>query len=455
MKYIIFLITGSLLLSCNKFLDKPGDPTKIVPKTIADAQMLMDKPVSNGCTYIGADEYYVTNYPWNMYMGYPQNRDYYFNWITNSTTGMVGKDFWQESYNAIFHTNVAIEILNKIPVTEANRKAWEQAMGCAHFIRAWSYLSIAWQFCNAWHDERSKTDLGAVLDLESDFLNQLSRSTVAETYDQILKDAGEAVKYLPLFSENPARPCRLAAYGLMTRIYLSMRKYEDALAQCDHYLSDLNALLDFNNPAEVNLGSDYPISWSDNKELIYYNHSVYLSGTGYPLDFLSVAADTTIYKSFHENDLRKKAYFHFNGEYYEFTGSPLLFDACTGIATDEIYISRAECYARQGETGKAMKDLNDLLVTRWKSGTFIPFTANSKEEALDIILAERKKELLFRGLRWMDIKRLNEEGANISITRKSPDHTITGTLLPGSPRFAMQLPADLIASFGYKQNPIE
>ncbi len=102
-----------------------------------------------------------------------------------------------------------------------------------------------------------------------------------------------------------------------------------------------------------------------------------------------------------------------------------------------------------------MKDLNDLLITRWKSGTFIPLTASTKEEALNIILNERKKELLFRGLRWMDIKRLNEEGANISIVRKSPDHTKTGVLLPGSPRFAMQLPEDLVINFGYQQNPKE
>lgn len=416
--------------------------------------MMMDQPIFNGCSHIMADEYYITGFYWQVNLQAEANNKFYFEWITNANQGMVSEFLWREPYKAVFHANLALEILNNIPVTETNQKEWEQAKGAAHFMRAWSFLTLAWEFANTWHEERSKKDLGIVLDLDSDFLNELSRSTVSETYDQILKDAQEAVKYLPVYPENPVRPSKLATYGLLARTYLSMRKYDEALEQCNLYLDKLNALLDFNNTSEINIGDYYPIPLY-NKENIYLNNPNAYVSTFFPMDAQTTAVDTAVYASFSDDDLRKSAWFKFNGEYYEYTGSPLQFERTSGICTDELYITRAECYARQGEIGKAIQDLNDLLVKRWKTGTFIPFTANTKEEALQIILNERKKELLFRGLRWMDIKRLNEEGANISITRQSPDKTKTGVLLPGSPRFAMQLPADLVANFGYQQNPTE
>jgi hypothetical protein len=49
---------------------------------------------------------------------------------------------------------------------------------------------------------------------------------------------------------------------------------------------------------------------------------------------------------------------------------------------------------------------------------YIPITAGSSDEASQLILQERRKELLFRGLRWIDIKRLNKEGAGIVLKRK-------------------------------------
>lgn len=119
--------------------------------------------------------------------------------------------------------------------------------------------------------------------------------------------------------------------------------------------------------------------------------------------------------------------------------------------TDEIYLIRAECYARNGDKTNALKDLNDLLITRFKTGTFVPFTASTPEEALNIILQERKKTLVLRGLRWIDIKRLNLEGRNISITRKVDG--ITYTLPPNDPRFAVPLHSILVGDYGYQQNP--
>ncbi|SEM08104.1 hypothetical protein SAMN05216436_101351 [bacterium A37T11] len=56
-----------------------------------------------------------------------------------------------------------------------------------------------------------------------------------------------------------------------------------------------------------------------------------------------------------------------------------------------------------------------------------------------------------RGLRWMDIKRLNKEGANITLTRNLNGQIYT--LPPNDPRFALPIPEDVIDLSGMQQNP--
>jgi starch-binding outer membrane protein, SusD/RagB family len=63
---------------------------------------------------------------------------------------------------------------------------------------------------------------------------------------------------------------------------------------------------------------------------------------------------------------------------------------------------------------------------------------------------ERRKELTMRGLRWIDIKRLNKEGAGIVLKRLIGDKTYT--LQPNDPRYALPLPADIILNTGMQQN---
>ncbi|NCU05384.1 MAG: RagB/SusD family nutrient uptake outer membrane protein [Chitinophagaceae bacterium] len=91
------------------------------------------------------------------------------------------------------------------------------------------------------------------------------------------------------------------------------------------------------------------------------------------------------------------------------------------------------------------------MITRWKQGTYQPYTFVSKQEALQIILTERRKQLLMRCLRWMDIKRLNKEGHNISLRRiiNSQEYVLE----PNSPKFALPIPDDIITMTGMQQNP--
>ena len=98
-----------------------------------------------------------------------------------------------------------------------------------------------------------------------------------------------------------------------------------------------------------------------------------------------------------------------------------------------------------------MDDLNKLMIRRWTNGSFIPFTATTPKDALNKVLTERRKELVFRRLRWMDIKRLNKEGANIKLRRNINDRQYS--LAPNNLRFALPIPEEVILISGMAQNP--
>ena len=122
----------------------------------------------------------------------------------------------------------------------------------------------------------------------------------------------------------------------------------------------------------------------------------------------------------------------------------------TGLAVDELYLIKAECLARVGEVGEAMKVLNSLLVYRFPPDKFEPLQATDAADALATILLERRKTLVYRALRWDDLKRLNKEGANITLTRVLDGEVFT--LPPNDPRYVFNIPDDEIAASGITQN---
>jgi hypothetical protein len=167
--------------------------------------------------------------------------------------------------------------------------------------------------------------------------------------------------------------------------------------------------------------------------------------------------DTAFYNSYENNDLRKAAYFkmsgtssvifkgHYNGQWQ---GTSVLF---SGLAVDEAYLVKAECEARTGNPEAAMGTLNALLENRYDS-TFVPVSASGQQEAIGIILKQRRKELCFRGsTRWMDVRRLNQfENSKITLSRKIDGKEYD--LLPGDPHFAFLIPQNAIDNSHIKQN---
>jgi hypothetical protein len=123
-----------------------------------------------------------------------------------------------------------------------------------------------------------------------------------------------------------------------------------------------------------------------------------------------------------------------------------------GLSTSEVYLVRAESLARLGDKDAAMQNLNTLLRKRYKTGTFTDLTAATATQALDIILTERRKEMVLRGMRWADLKRLNKEPARAVAIKRD----LTGqiyTLSPNDLKYAFLVPTEVIQLSDLQQNP--
>lgn len=321
-------------------------------------------------------------------------------------------------------------------------------MGQALYYRARSFLHAAFVWLPAYDSIHAKTDLGLPLRLNSDFNVTSSRSSVQETYKRIIDDLVSAIPLLAISPPHKMRPSKAAAYALLARTYLAMRVYGRAGLYADSCLRLYDKLLDYNNSSMVGLSSSYSFQRFNDEVLT-------VSGMRIPgLLYNNIAKiDSGLLQTYSNDDLRKVAFFKNNNDgTYGFKGSyERSTSYFTSVATDEVYLIRSECFARTGEIDAAMNDLNKLLSKRWKTGTFVPFLATNQNEALSLILKERRKELVMRGLRWTDIKRLNKEGANITLKRLVNNKVYL--LPPNDARFALPIPDDVISLSGISQNP--
>ena len=123
-----------------------------------------------------------------------------------------------------------------------------------------------------------------------------------------------------------------------------------------------------------------------------------------------------------------------------------------GIATNEVYLIRAESLARLGQKDAAMQVLNALLVKRWRTGTYVPLVAVDAEDALKKILVERRKEVPFHAnLVWEDLRRLNKD-SRFARTLTRVIAGVTYTLAPNDKRYTLPIPDLEIQLTGIPQN---
>ncbi|MCD8540462.1 MAG: RagB/SusD family nutrient uptake outer membrane protein [Leadbetterella sp.] len=418
----------------------------VIPGKLEDIQGLLDNsPVMNNRSVhylaeISGDDYFVLKTAWQaLNNAYEKNGHV---WATDIFAGSASLD-WNNASYIIFLANLALEGLTKIAGSGEQTEAWRNVKGSALFMRACTQYQLAQIFCKTYMPGSAASDPGIPLRMDSDMTIKTVRATVEETYRQIVKDMKEAAELLPLTPSAKTRPSRPAANAHLARVYLQMQDYENALNHASLSWKEYNTLIDYNTLDSL---ANYPFKLF-NEEVIFHSNIPILV----ILNRSRHSVSPELYDSYDKDDLRKVCYYtpasgrvQYKGSY---TGSNTFF---TGISTGEVLVIMAECYARLGKIPEAVSSLNQLLHTRYKRGTFE--TVDVKEgELLDFVLKERRKELPFRGIRWSDLKRLNLDPRFAkSISRVWEDETIT--LEPGSDRYVLPIPDQVIKLTGIEQN---
>lgn len=434
---------------CRDFLDERPYKSQVVPQTLADLEALLDNNnlitiASPDILELLSDNYYVTDASYES--ATEDNRMNYI-WHPEATASNV----WSLLYKGpIYYANVVLDELPLMKIPPADRQRASETEGRALFCRAFYLFQAAQLYCLPYAAETAG-EPGIPLRLTADISAKPSRSTVQQTYDRIIADLTVAAELLPDKSAIATHPVKAAAYGMLARTFLAMRDYASAGTYASMALDVFPDLMDYN---------DIPVSARPfprfNTETIFYNNTTTLFGL---LTSSRARIDSSLYDSYHNDDLRKVLYFQpntgANAGSYRFRGS---YDGelspsrpFSGITTSEMYLIRAEAMARAGWITEAMADLNTLMRKRWKKdGDRVPFAAANSGQALRLILEERRKELVFRCLRWTDLRRLNEEGQGITLRR-----VIAGreyALPPHDPRWVLLLPHDVINRSDMQQN---
>lgn len=456
MKAILTFMALILLTGCDKgWLEERADKSIVVPSTLADLQALLDNSgYMNGNNLISGvlpdmgenatDDYYLKEAVWNT-MFIPYKNSYV--WNKDIFEGVSISDDWNRPYKVVFYANTVLDIMEGMTPNDSEKIEYDNIKGSALFHRANAFFHLAQVFAKPYDIATADNDLGIPLRLTSDFNINTSRATVTETYGQIIEDLKTAEGLLPDQPLYKTRPSKAAVYGLNARMYLVMGDYSKALDNAEKCLEIQNSLIDLNT---VNVNANLPFVRFGPE--VIFDASI-LSGVA----LLSHIVSPDLYESYGNNDLRKTAYFRVISGELKFKGSYtrsqyVLFG---GLATDEMYLIKSECLARADKIDLAMVTLQTLLESKYTKhngiSTFVPYTPTDKNDALDVIFAERRKELPFRGLRWMDLRRLNLQGKNIVLRRQMGGQEYI--LEPNSERYTYPIPEYVIIASGIEQNP--
>ena len=385
------------------------------------AQVIQDRIVTNiiqRTMYTWGKPFYLdrsTDYDWDI----PYNINYYCNVVINGV---------MDSKNGLLETK------NNI-------------LGEALVHRAYNFFMLVNMYAKQYDAASADKDPGIPLLVKPVLLGNLTRRSVKDTYDQILADIRQAIPLLPNKSTSNTRPSKVAAYALLSKVYLYMRDFNKAAAFADSTLAISNQLYDYNTA----VAGATPVFPSQLNEVQILLRKV-PRGTFSPLQLSQPLLDLLGTK-----DLRYEVFVRpgtkFNPNFAGFgywprsnyAGSPD--GAAVGLSVNETLLIKAECLARAGKKDEAVTMLNTLRKFRFRPADYADLSAATPDAALQLVIDERRREFFGTGLRWFDQRRLNKD-ALFAKTITRVFNNVTYTLEPNSNGYVFPLASILIT-----QNP--
>ncbi|RQO70449.1 RagB/SusD family nutrient uptake outer membrane protein [Pedobacter sp. KBW06] len=466
--FTILFITIVALSGCKKYLDiKPKGYT--IPEFYDDYERLLN----NSALYGVSSSYpvYLTDDAQSGevkdpnksadYLGYDLFKRNLYEFKPGRVFESGQSDrFYEAAYEHIFVYNTIINNIENVKDrTMADRM---QLKAEAQIGRAFEYLTIVNAYAAHYDPATAGTDLGVPLVLTEDINAKYKRGTVEEVYSQIRKDLDEALPHLALKVPNNFHPTKSVGYAFLSRMYLYMGKYAEALQNANEALKLNSNLIDYRTYTNkkgtwgrVCSIADQTVVFprpNESKESIWSRFGS--SSNGHVFTELYASADLLdVYQKdlpANATDQRLKLLFcdgqaNFGGAITVFPGRKLwaaYIEFNYGFGTPELYLIAAECEARVGSKDLALQHLNKLRDMRIAGNQ--PLMAATKDEALRMALEERRREIPLQGsTRLIDLKRLNKD-PRFAKTVTHKNGTETYTLPANDKRYILPLPPNVL-----------
>ena len=334
---------------------------------------------------------------------------------TNTNGDMLGT--WGEAYKAILRAN------NIINAGIASSAVANQLKGEALAMRALMYFNLV-----NWYAKPYVTDPnseGVPIVLSYDPLLKPSRAKLSEVYAQIDKDLNDAFGLMTI-TKNSSYVTKYVARALQARVALFKGDWNSAKTTALDFVNNGGYTL----TAAANLVNYWknPAPVSNKVETIFEitNDAVNNNGTNALAYFYdqggygdAIGSDD-LYNQYSATDARKGLFITGTRagqtvrivNKYSNTSNAADKDDVKVIRYAEILLTLAEAYYRTSDEINARLYLNMLAIQRDPS--FAGY-ASTGTQLLNDIIFERRKELAFEGMRYLDLQRLQLDVVRVNI----------------------------------------
>ncbi|MFD2598749.1 RagB/SusD family nutrient uptake outer membrane protein [Sphingobacterium corticis] len=424
--YIILLIFSISITSCESFLD-------VAPKdSVSDDVTIVDRSSAETAvrgiySALRSDGYY--GYSFQILGFFSADNIVYTGSQTvhqTLTNHSVRSDLavlatvWNQIYHTINRTNHVIAKVPGLPITtDFTQQINDQLTGEAYFVRGLAYFDLA------------RTWGGVQLVLEptssANSLPTLPRSSLQETYAQVLSDLKRAEELLPE-TTNRIRATKKTARALLARFYLYQQNWEEAIRYASYLISDqANYTLvapyqsfyanNASNTQETVFELFYDVNNTNNQAgqwLASANGgTAWIRPSSKIFDLLNnpqIGGDRAalVYKTSTATDpnvLIGNLYYRVNRT-----------DPAFLIRTAELYLIRSEALAQRNGAGDLAASLSDLNAVRSRANIPLLTNITSSTELLLHIERENQVEFALENHRWYDLVRTGRAQEVLNIT---------------------------------------
>jgi hypothetical protein len=343
--------------------------------------------------------------------------------------------FWEVSYKIIYGANVAIQMAEE----KGSDPLTDQLKGECYFLRAFATHDLVRLFAKPYSASNSSMP-GVILRESAGDGAPKARATLAETYDYITSSLKTAASLMneetPELRNNRGFASKYSAWAMLSRVYLYMDNYQDAVSYADSVINSGAFSLESTDSYPgyfANALTEPETIWcipflavDDRKEasvasMIYNGANCWgeegaspsiLTEMGFGTGMMDVDVRWK-YINTANPGLKNGVNIYYIGKFSEQGASPTL-SSPVMLRLAEVYLNRAEAFAKMGQVDEALSDVNEIRTNRMvvpDGGTLSDYLYDAVRDGitagniLDIVLKERRIELAFEGHRIFDIIR--------------------------------------------------